>query len=178
MIIIECLHLSENTLHFYWESICAEFDGKLVIIVKNKHQYIHSAFVEHRRYKSVVCNKIRDETRQHKSNLLCVQCVLFYRYFCFHILSTHTHTRTSKLTQAHTHTTPRRNTEKDFAKCSDLFYFTLSFHLISLLRLFSPHFYFRLFKPSAVKLGCDWACSVSNETRVKFTWLHHFPITW
>lgn len=115
--------------------------------------HTHSEFVEHRRYKSVVCNKIRDKTRHHKSNLLCVQCVLFYRYFCFHILShTHTHAHT-KLTQAHT--TPRRNTEKDFAKCSDLFYFTLSFHLISLLRLFSPHFYFHPFKPSAVKLGGD-----------------------
>lgn len=126
MIIIECLHLSENTLHFYWESICAEFDGKLVIIVKNKHQYIHSAFVEHRRYKSVVCNKIRDETRQHKSNLLCVQCVLFYRYFCFHILSTHTHTRTSKLTQAHTHTQHRAEIQKKTLQ-NALIYFILRF---------------------------------------------------
>lgn len=48
MIIIECLHLP-NTLHFYWESIYEEFNGKLVIIVRSKHVYKHICTVEHRK---------------------------------------------------------------------------------------------------------------------------------
>lgn len=39
MIIIE-VSASPNTLHFYWESIYEEFDGKLVIIVRKREQAI------------------------------------------------------------------------------------------------------------------------------------------
>lgn len=134
---------SRNTLHFYWESICKEFDGKLVIIVWNKNlcvlfTRIKSRSVHKDKATTITTTTIRYSIELRRNNITKIEFIMFQVVFRHSFVSTFCHT------------VPKYR-KKNFVKCSDLFYFTLSFHLISLLRLFRLTFTFTIdtfFKPS------------------------------